>query len=761
MISLDIDPNVATDNKEQGQNIQLPIYEKAASFKKQHLISGDSFSSEEELLAFIRKKYGNEGINRYNLAKFVLTKKKFVPAYDVLLAVASTAKSKVILATAGSGKTTMLQVDIVVSKMLDTLKKRGYYAPIQIEDTDIQMSRILFLNYNKHNVEPAKMKHRNFVKDINQHLVASERISDDIESSTAHAFCRKWLEIYREKLGLSEVKLIDMEIKNQILSAVIKPRWEKFYNTPVPRTIFSDIEALYNYKEEAMLDWETFFNSAKFIDSELSADFVKSCVDKYEALKKALKVFDFIDFIKEFINLMKSDEEVRQAVTSRYRLVIADEAQDFTALMNEILNVLQTDENKIIAVGDPDQTIYSFRGVSPDNILSLCRNLKGCEALTLNMNYRCPDKIVTAAKAILHMNMLRFDKEINHIKPGGSISMKSYSSDMEKHRIVINLLSKMTDEELEETVIAFRNNESSFILAEELFYAGIPYSLHDANKPFTNEIFSRIYSLLDALYIADDTDLNMRLWQVLPISKSLWHDIVQYNKTARISNIHDFIFDTFTLPESFYTVFASLLEIGKQMETIPCSQYINKFFDYFRLYYYNFLYKVLPDATNAMKKKQTMAEVYMDRTAKFFNRDITFPAAKREFIRSQRNSVNAVSLSTIHALKGLEYNTVIAIDMNDSIFPNFSRIEELYPLNTAMEEKEAENRLCYVLLTRAKERLLLLYDERDPSVYIQKIENKTDDILSLDDVVVTPRAGVDVPTDLSSKMKFITRLMNR
>lgn len=754
-ISLDL---MKLDSKET--NPDLPIYQKAKEFKAQNIISGNDFKTDKEFMSFVKERYGTDGINRVNIAKFVLQKKKFSAPYDVLLAIASNKPAKVILATAGAGKTTMLQVDIIVSKLIDKITNKNKYAPITIEGTPIKMSRILFLNYNKHNAEPAKLRHESFVRDINSVVKENERISDDIESSTAHAFCRKWLERYSEKLNLDEVRLIDKDDKNSILNAVIEPRWKKYYTDTMPKSIITDIDSLYNYKEESMLNWEQFFVSAKFIDSELLPEFVKSCIEKYEAIKRTLKVFDFIDFIKEFVRLMKTDAEFKQTVTDRYNIVIADEAQDFTALMNEILFTMQTPHTKIIAVGDTDQTIYSFRGVSPDNILQMSKTLSNCDLLTLETNYRCPSKIVEAAKAILNLNILRFDKEIKYVREGGNISFKAYSNENEKYAFLLKYLANRTDTELENTVIAFRNNDSSFILAEEMYYAGIPYILKDTNKPFTNDIFTRIYHVLDALSTRDDITLNYNLWHVLPISKSTWSDIIEENKKHRITDIRDYRFDNFKLPDSFFLTYSTLLQISTQIDQISCSQYIHSIFDYFRKYYYNFAYKVLPGLTDTMKKKQELADLYMERALKFFNRDITFSAAKLEFSRSQRQATNAVTLSTFHALKGLEFSTVIAVDMIDSIFPNYSKIEQLYPVNTAMEEKESENRLCYVLITRAMENLILLYDERNPSVYIQILKDKTKDVVTLDDAIIN-KMDISVPGDLSSRMRFINRMMSR
>lgn len=734
------------------------INDKAEKFKQQSLLSGKDFKNQEEVLTFVKKAYGVAGVNRFKIAKVVLGARGLVPTNDFLLAISSTKKSKIVLATAGAGKTTMLQLDIIVSKLIDNLKGTSIYSPREIANTGVMISRILFLNYNKHNREPAIQRHKEFVASINRVLKPNERISDDLESSTVHAFCRKYVNIYKEKLGYSEIKIIDGATKTKILDAVIKPRWEKISKSEMPKTLPSEIDSLYNFKEESMLEWDSFFMSAPFIESELPSEFVKSCITKYDAMKKTLKVFDFIDFIKEFIRLLNTFDDVREEITNSYSLIIADEAQDFTALMNEVLKVMQTQNNKIIVVGDPDQMIYSFRGVSSDNILNIADELDDSEILTLDTNFRCPRNIVDAANGILDLNVLRFDREINCVRDGGNIVFKPYSNIHEEYNYITNYLSKLSDNDLQKTVIAFRNNDSAVILTEELYYADIPYNISDVNKPFNNEIFTRLYNVLCALSEQDNTSMISCLWQVLPVTKNTWLEIIEANKKNRISSFADFNFGAFVLPESFQGVFDDLSMISNNINSLNCSQYIEKIVEYFRLYSYNFLYKSVANTSCDNNRNDDTAELYLSRAVKFFNRDLVFDKIKSDYVRSQRNSAHGVSVSTMHALKGLEYDTVIVADMVDTVFPNFQLIDTRFPNATAVEVKEAENRLCYVLITRAKKNLIFMYDERDPSAYLQIIRQKGNNILDFNDAIV-PRVQCDDNADLISKRNFITRIM--
>lgn len=722
-------------------------------FKQKTVLSGNEFT-QEELIAFIKKHYGKEGMQRYKVAQLVMEKHKLNSSKDMLLALACNKKSKIILATAGAGKTTMLQLDLEVSKIIDLVSGTNRLKSDVIQEVNIKLPRILYFNYNKHNTKPIIDKHTAMVHHINQYI--TPKIDDDIESITVHAFCKRWLTVYKDLLKLEKIEVLKEEDKSKVWDSIIVPRWKKYYGDgePIKATLLND---LYLYKESAMLEWDSFFETSKFIDSELKPEFAKACIEKYIAIKKAMRLMDFVDFIKEMIFLLNNNEEVRNTICNRYSLIIADEAQDFTALMNALLLAMQNPNTKIIAVGDTDQTIYSFQGASPDTILSLSELLEDCEVLGLDTNYRCPKNIIKAAKSILDHNVLRFDKNIVGIKENGKINLKSYSDDIEKISILKRILSNMSEQELNNTVIGYRNNDSSIIVAEELFYADIPFRVTEGQRPFMNDIFRKLLNILQALDLKEDTTYLKFLWQVLPISKTLWLQILDDNAKKRISHIEDLQFDAYQLPASFYSVFQSLLGVASKMESAPLCYYIDTIVKYFHLYYFDFVYS---DKSN-FAQKTGKEEFYLERAVKFFNRDILFKNALMDVSRARTSISTGVTLSTIHALKGLEFNNVIAIDMNESIFPNYTKIEQMYPIHTALEEKESENRLCYVLLTRAKETLTILYQQSDPSVFLQMmrdtISTNTKDATSNETPVLTLNGAGN---SLQSKMAFINRMLS-
>lgn len=731
----------------------LEVYRKAEHFKQLRLVSGNTVSGEGSVDKYIDEHYGYEGMARLKMARYLLDTLNFIPSDDVLLMLSCSRKARAIIATAGAGKTTSLHLDLIVSKMIDQVLHNYHLDPVPVEGTNVTMPAILYLNYNKHNVQPIYDRHRALCAQVNNGIV--EKINDDIESSTVHAFCHKWLQAFSFTVDLPELTIASDEDKKKLWMAVMQPRWKKFYNEEEVGVEWTVLDELYNFKVESMLDWDLFFEAAKFVDTGLKSEFVQSCIKKYDGLKKAMKLMDFTDYLLMTIEVLKTHPELREQVQDRYKIIVADENQDFTALMNELLLQLYNPEkNRLIVVGDPDQTIYAFKGVSPDNVVNLVERLDDVEVLGLDTNYRCPNRIVDAAKAILDMNIMRFDKPINTVRTGGKIVKHPLQLSSQQSSEVLSILSRNGVDSYNSTVITYRNNRSSLIIGEELYYANIPFSVLDDRRPFNNMVFRHLQSALLALQEKDNLELNKRLYRFLPMPRELWVKILEANAKKRHHHFHDLIIPE-GVPHGTTQAVATLVDISMRVDSEPCSDYIGALVALYRKYYFDFLAK----NPNPVVGDSDFYLLLLERSVKFWSRPQTFEYMQQELRERNIDRPNAVTLSTFHGLKGLEFDHVIAIDFNDSIFPNFFGIEQRYPENTAMEEKESENRLCYVLVTRAIKDLHLVYMVNDASAYVDVICGARGSEGSGAEAQTISLGGITLPSDsATAKLNFIQRL---
>lgn len=739
---------------------ELEIHRKAERFKSLNLLSGNSIEGgvTEE---YIRGKYGLEGVQRFRLAKFVLDGLGYIVSPDVLLMLSCTNRARIVIATAGAGKTTSLQFDLVISKMLDKATGAGLLAPEPVDGTTVALPRILYLNYNKHNVRMISERHTAVCAAVNKMLKKEDGVTDELESSTVHAFCHKWLKAFAPKLELPELAIISDDTKSNIWSAIIKPRWKKFYGESEDNAVeYGVLDDLYNYKTESMLDWPEFFLTAKFIDSGLNPDFTKACIKKYDSMKKQMKLMDFTDYLVLMTETLRSNPELRRKLQERYRIIIADENQDFTRLMNELLIQLYDPEiNRLVIVGDPDQTIYDFKGVSPDNVVSLAEALPDTQLLGFDTNYRCPSTIVDAAKEILKLNILRFEKSINTVRTGGRIIQHALRMMGNQHVEVIDILKKIGPAGWPSTVVTYRNNVSSIIVAEEMYYAGIPFQTLDDRRPFNNPVFKQIYRALIALKEKDNFELNKDLHRFIPLKKEEWVSILEDNRASRRSHLHDLILPS-DLPKGTMDALKTLVTISVTIDTQPVSEFIASLLRLYRTYYFDFIVRqsnfVVQDADNYL--------LYLERATKFFSRNMSFEYMQAELRERNVDNSAGVSLSTFHGLKGLEFDYVLAIDFNESIFPDYFGIEQKYSQNTAMEEKESANRLCYVLVTRTIKEFHTFYDINDPSVYVGILSGavKTEKAIEGGS---SPSSGeltlgmVGGASDNDSRMSFVKRIL--
>lgn len=735
----------------------LDIYRKAERFQTIKLTSGNRIEG-GVTEQYVREHYGTEGVRRYKLAKFVLSRLDYQASPDVLLMLSSTKKARIVIATAGAGKTTSLQFDLLISKLIDKAVHRGWLEPEKVEDTSVELSRILYLNYNKHNVEMIRNRHTAMCSAINKIVRSEDAINADIESSTVHAFCHKWLKAFSSIVDLPELSIITEEQKSSVWKAIMEPRWIKFYSDDKEAMVdYAVLDELYNFKTESMLEWEQFFDTAKFIDSGLKEDFVKSCIKKYDSMKKAMKLMDFTDYLVLMTNLLKENPELRNKLRNRYRIVIADENQDFTRLMNELLIQLYSpDVNSLIVVGDPDQTIYDFKGVSPDNIVTLAEDLDDVELLGLDTNYRCPDNIVTAAKAILDLNQLRFDKPINTVRTGGKIITHPIDSGDTQEGQVLNILRNLNENDLPQVVITYRNNASSVIMAEELYYAGIPFRILDSHRPFNNPVFRHISMALRALKEKDNFNLNCELYRFLPMSKEQWTDILESNRLERRNHLHDIVVPA-NLPKGSADAFKLLMKVSLQVETQPVCDFINPLIRLYRMYYFDFIIR----QNTFVVSDVDVYPRYLDRAIKYFSRQMTYDYMMAEMIERNVDNELGVTLSTFHGLKGLEFDYVLALDFEESVFPRYFELEQQYSLNTTMEEKESANRLCYVLVTRTIKELHLFYNSTDPSVYVNLLtkSNPANDEVSKQDEISL--GGIGTFDSVNAKMNFVRGILGR
>lgn len=684
----------------------------------------------------------------YQLLGFDLNK-------ELLYMLASEPRAQLVLATAGAGKTTSTQLKLIAEKIYRTSPSTG---------EPLSGGRILCLVYNTHNVPDMKRKHKSLVNKLYSVGLEGLEIDGDIKAATMHSFCKEWLDEFAVKSGFVGMKLLEEDGAASLMEQVIKVGSMKF-NVDPEKVKVKDVLSLYNYAKESLLESEELHKVDKFIDCGLEPAFLDMLFETYDKMKSLKNKFDYTDMILKFYHLLQTEDDVRNRIQSYYEYVTVDEVQDFTTVMNRIVKLIVGPNTPLVCIGDEDQSIYNFKGADIYSTLNFKEEYEGGEVYTLGINRRCAEKIVDASKYILKDNILRYQKKITAKRSGGEVYIKPYTSKQGQLINVVKEIMAMPYEEQQDTVICYRDRKSSLAIGSLLEEKGVPFYILSGYNCFKHELFKHVTEVLEVLYMENDQDSMKALYKCTPARKEQIFNVIGYNPKKRELK-------RFSQPQNFYNLnygeltkslpFVKALDRLKQMslniEKAPLNTYFPELFKMICRYFWN--YKM------SLNKEEAIDNYFTETVFNMFNVPLTYKQFRRDISRRkeivQTNDAlkNGVALSTFHKLKGLEFKNVFIIDAAEDIFPNYAGIEAKgYPDDVELKLKEAETRLMYVAMTRAKDKLTIYYDEYCPSLYIDKLNNflnsSEDDILA--DVKLNAPKN-NTPTSINSNNLFVGML---
>lgn len=670
---------------------------------------------------------------------------------ELLYVTASEPRAQLILATAGAGKTTLTQLKLVLEKIIRT-------SPITGEP--ISGDRILCLVYNKHNVDDMVKRHKQLVNKLYNSQVKNLNIDSNIKAYTMHSFCEMWKNEYLVECGLVGATLLKDDEAYGLMKNVINVACMK-EGKNVEKINIKDTLSLYNYVKESLVPYEEITNVDKFIDSGLEYDFVKLVFETYDKMKSIKNKFDFTDMLYKFRDLLANNEIARKRIQDYYDYITVDEIQDFTPIMMQILKYIVREGTPLVCIGDEDQSIYNFRGADIYNTLDFKSYFPGAEIYTLGVNRRCAKDIVEVAKSVVKTNTLRYQKTINARREGGIVELRPYANKQGQLINIVRDLMKMDFEDQKDTVICYRDRKSSLAISSLLEEKGIPFYTISGYNCFSHELLGHVTDILEMLYTQNE-QTNMRaLYKCTPARKEQIFSIVGYNAKK-----HDFT--SFKTPTDFYNLnFGELLKsspfvdaieklknISLKMDKEPLNVYFKDLYTLMCKYFWN--YKM------SINKNDAIDGYFSDVIYKMFNVDMTYQqfrrelARRKEIVRANESMKIGVALSTFHGLKGLEFKNVYIIDLDEELFPNFALIESKnYPEETTLKLKEAETRLMYVAMTRAKDKLIMYYDESNPSTYIKVIQQHLNDNALEKDImdIITPNKSPISNVDIKGSFK--------
>lgn len=587
--------------------------------------------------------------------------------------------------------------------------------------TTVLINRISNLIFN-HNIKPEEILSITFSKaqgkDMEKRFFKNfPEFENKTSFKTIHAFC---YEIIRNYMKFKNIKKTLIEGKDEInRNLILKRNYFSLNYQRLNEEQILDFFSIYDYAKNKMLNFENYVRENKFISNRL---LMLNLYTLYENIKKENNYMDFNDLLILAYEYLNKDENLLKAVKKKYKFFQVDEGQDTSTLQFEIIKKIAYPENNIFIVADDDQSIYSFRGASPENLLNFKKIYPNSNIFFMDKNFRSSKNIIKISNKVISKNKNRYEKFSKYtIDESSQIMLFNVKNSKIQLREIFKKINSLNASE--SIGILYRNNVSSIYLSNLFLENNFDFYVKENKFDFySNKILLDIKNIID--FSEDTTNLEA--------FKKIYFKLNAYIKKEFISKLEYKSYDECVLSAlldfenlSYFYVskFTELRNNFKKLSKMKMKNKIDFILDDigYRDYienmddFSNLNYNLTLDI---LKYISSNLDSYEDFIEKLYN-------IKEKLLTATKSNSN-VSISTIHSSKGLEYDNVFIIDLVDGEFPQKNILNSLD--ENLLEE---ERRLFYVAMTRAKKKLFLFTvkerneQEVSPSVFYNELKNKT------------------------------------
>lgn len=577
-----------------------------------------------------------------------------------------------ILAGAGSGKTKVLTTKIAYL----------------IEELDISPYEILAITFT--NKAALEMRER-----VDK-MIGSE--SKYIQISTFHSFGLKILRENYDKLGYSNnFVIMDSDDSLTIVKKILKSlNYDpKIYN---PKAIRNKIS---NCKNELL--------SPKDYERYIASDYenvVSEVYYKYEDKLKKNNAMDFDDLLLLPITLFRKYPDVLQKYQERYKYILIDEYQDTNEAQYILSKMISAKYKNICVVGDADQAIYGFRGANYKNILNFEKDYPNALSIKLEQNYRSTKTILDAANCVIKNNEKRKEKNLWSTKGDGDkiTYYRAYDEKDESH-YTAKEIKKLLDEgkDASDIAILYRTNAQSRVIEEELLKDNIPYRIVGGFSFYQRKEIKDLLAYLKLIFNPKDDVSFLRVINTPKRGIGL-RTIEHLTEKADMEGISLFEAIDGGKEEKFKDLIISLQKVA---ESVTLTELIDKVLDSTGMKQELVSEKSIESEIRLenLEEFKSITKAFEERMGLVSLEDFLYEVSLVNDKDEYKDSRHKVSLMTIHSVKGLEYDIVFVLGLEEGIFPHRNCL-------MSASETEEERRLCYVAITRAKEKLYLLNARR-------------------------------------------------
>ena len=478
-------------------------------------------------------------------------------------------------------------------------------------------------------------------------------------------------------------------------------------------------------------------NEMMGLDEFSKVEFDHKVVEVYRQYLKKLKngnSVDFDDLLILPIKLFKIYPNILEQYQDRYKYILIDEYQDTNEAQYIFSKLLSAKYRNIFVVGDNDQAIYTFRGANYKNILNFEKDYPEAKTILLEENYRSTKTILDAANSVIKNNKERKDKKLWSNNPiGEKIKYKVVGNEKEEASFVATEIKELINQGVNEEDIAilYRTNAQSRVVEEEMLKKNIKYRVVGSFYFYNRK---EIKDLLCYLRLINNHKDDVSLLRIINTPKrGIGEKTIDNLTNAAIEN-NTSLFEAISSGKELE--FKKLIEeLTKESENLSLTELVDNILEKSGIKKELMSSKLLEDEIRLENLNEfkgvtkSYEEEYGSATLEDFLDEISLVSDMSE----HQDGTNRVSLMTVHSVKGLEFDYVFIVGMEEGIFPHYNAIND--GSSSAIEE---ERRLCYVAITRAKKKLYILSAEsrmlfgntnrNKPSRFIDEIDEKYLDI---------------------------------
>lgn len=593
-----------------------------------------------------------------------------------------------ILAGAGSGKTR-----VVTHKIAYLIEKRGIFP-----------GNILAITFT--NKAANEMKER-----------VAKLLSNPVEDmwmGTFHSICVRILRRDIDKIGYNRsFTIYDRDDQITLIKECIKEK-------NITKDMFKETSVLAQISslKDSMTDPEKF-------TTENYSDYYKRTIGElyglYQDKLKQYNALDFDDLLIKAVELLQSNPAILEYYQKKFQYVFVDEYQDTNKVQYKLTKLLSGKYNNICVVGDPDQSVYSWRGADISNILDFEKDFKNATTILLEQNYRSTQKILSLANKVIKNNSSRKEKKLwTDNSEGTSIIYKELIDERDETFFVSDKIEELLKEDykLSDIAILYRTNVQSRPFEETFMRKAIPYKIVGGLKFYDR---MEIKDIIAYLRVLENPVDNVSLKRIINVPK-------RGIGNATIEKIEEYANKTND------SIYGALLSLDKIDLSSRAKNSIKPFVEMMNnlmakkeiLGVKDFIEEVINQTgyINTLEKEDTIeSQTRIDNIKEFISVAIDFEVEMGESnledflakiallsdVDKTTDTTNVVTLMTAHSAKGLEFPIVFIVGMEDGLFPTFRALD-------SESDLEEERRLCYVAITRA-EKLLFISSAKMRTIY--------------------------------------------